>query len=163
MSVHSSKIQAIDVLAVLACLAAPQFLERASITAFTRPLEAGGVGLLVAILTPVLLIGFTITLIGIPITVLLALAVGLLLAFGWIALGLETGKRLAKAFEQDWPLLVQAGFGTFLLSLVANVIGLAPFVGWIIPALIGFIGMGGVLLSRFGTRAAAAGSPAIPA
>lgn len=158
-----SKALGLAILAVLACLAVPQPLARASLAAYTRPLEAGGVGLLVAILTPVLLIGFTITVIGIPITVLLALAVAILLAFGWIALGLETGIRLAKAFEQDWPLVVQAGFGTFLLSLVANVIGLAPFVGWIIPALIGFLGMGGVLLSRFGTRTAVAETPTVPA
>jgi hypothetical protein len=82
--------------------------------------------------------------------------------FGWIALGLEVGKRLAASVKASWPPLVQAGLGTLLLSLVAQALGLAPCVGWIVPVLVGFVGMGGVLLSGFGHRPAPSSlSPAI--
>lgn len=141
------------VLAMLVMLFAPKVTERAGDAALARPWAAGGLGLLVAILTPPLLIGFTITVIGIPITFLLLVAVSILLTFGWIALGLEVGKRLALAFHQNWSAVVSAGLGTLLLALVANGIGLIACVGWVVPAVVGFVGMGGVLLSRFGTQA----------
>jgi hypothetical protein len=87
------------------------------------------------------------------VTILLALLAALLLGFGWVALGVEAGRRLAAGLEQDWQPVVQAGIGTFLVAIVAYAMGLTPFIGWIVPILVGFIGMGGVLLSRFGTRA----------
>jgi hypothetical protein len=140
-------------LAMFVILVAPDAARRAGAAAVGRPVEAGGIGLLVAILTPILLIGFAITLIGIPVTILLALLAALLLGFGWVALGVEAGRRLAAGLEQDWQPVVQAGIGTFLVAIVAYAMGLTPFIGWIVPILVGFVGMGGVLLSRFGTRA----------
>jgi len=153
------KTLGLTALAMLVILFAPKITERAGDAAMARPLAAGGLGLLVAILTPVLLIGFAITIIGIPVTIVLVIAVGILVTFGWIALGLEVGKRLAQAFHKDWPVVMSAGLGTLLLSLVANGIGLAPCVGWIVPTLVGFIGMGGVILSRLGTVDYPAGTP----
>ncbi len=151
-------------LAMLVILFAPKVTERVGNAALAQPLGAGGIGLLIAILTPALVIGFAITLIGIPISILLALATAIVLTFGWIALGLEVGKRLAQALHQTWPAVVSAGLGTLLLSLVANGIGLAPCVGWIVPTVVGFVGMGGVVLSRFGTTTyPAATPPASPA
>jgi hypothetical protein len=149
-------------LAMLVILFAPKVTERAGNAALARPIAAGGLGLLVAILTPVLVIGFAITIIGLPITLLLVVAAGILLTFGWIALGLEVGKRLAQAFHQTWPAVVSAGLGTLLLSVVANGIGLAPCIGWVVPTLVGFVGMGGVLLSRLGTAVYPASTPATP-
>lgn len=140
-------------LAMLVILFAPKVTERVGDAALAQPLGAGGIGLVIAILTPVMVIGFAITIIGIPISLLLVVVAALVLTFGWIALGLEVGKRLEQAFHQTWPAVVSAGLGTLLLSLVANGIGLTPCVGWIVPTVVGFVGMGGVLLSRFGTQA----------
>jgi hypothetical protein len=139
-------------LAVLAALLAPKVTERVGATAAGRPWEAGGLGLIIAILTPFLLIGFAITVVGIPITFILVTLAVVVLTFGWIALGLEVGKRLAQAFRTDWPPVVDAALGTLLLTLVANAIGLMPCVGWLVPTIVGFVGMGGVILSRFGTQ-----------
>jgi hypothetical protein len=142
----------LTVLAMLVIVFAPKAMERAGDAAVARPWETGGTGLLVTIVTPPVLVGFALTFVGIPIAVMVVLLVGMALIFGWIALGVEVGKRLAQAFQADWPLVVDAGLGTFLLSLVANGIGQAPCVGWVVPTTIGFIGLGGVLLTRFGTR-----------
>lgn len=146
------KAMGLSLLAMLVILVAPDAVRRAGGAALRRPVEAGGIGLLVAILTPILLIGFAVTLIGIPVSVLLAILAGLLLGYGWVSLGVETGRRLAASLEQDWQPVVQAGIGTFLLAIVAYSMELTPFIGWIVPVLVGFVGMGGVLLSRFGTR-----------
>lgn len=150
--------------AVLVLLFAPRLTERTGEAAVRKPWQAGGLGLLVAILSLPVLVAFAITLIGIPITILLAIALGVISAFGWIAIGLEVGKRLNIALSQEWPAVVSAGVGTLLLSLVANGVGLTPCVGWIVPTVVGFVGTGAVLLSRFGTRdyPAAPSAPSAP-
>jgi hypothetical protein len=139
-------------LAVLVVLFAPKLVEQAGDAAISRPWEAGGLGLLIAIVTPPLLVGFAITIIGIPVMFALAVLAGVLLTFGWIALGLEVGKRLARTLNVNWSLITDAGLGTLLLSLVANSISFTPCVGWIVPTVIGFVGMGGVMLTIFNTR-----------
>ncbi|MEP7359147.1 MAG: polymer-forming cytoskeletal protein, partial [Anaerolineales bacterium] len=147
-------------LAMLVVLFAPKATERAGDAALSRPWEAGGLGLIVAIVTPPLLVGFALTIIGIPVVMVLALLAAVLLTFGWIAMGLEVGKRLAHALNVNWSLLADAALGTLLLTLVANSIGLTPCVGWVVPTVIGFVGMGGVILAIFGNRAYPA--PAAP-
>ncbi len=76
---------------------------------------------------------------------------------------METGKRLAALMKQDWALPVSAMIGTFLLTLLVNGLGaLVPCVGWIVPALVGMVGLGAVLVTRFGAQAlpdAAAAAP----
>jgi len=66
---------------------------------------------------------------------------------------LEVGQRISLALHQDWPLPLSAALGTFVLNFVANGIGFIPCVGWLVPFLIGLLGLGAVLLSRFGTQA----------
>jgi len=44
--------------------------------------------------------------------------------------------------------------GTFLLTLLVNGLGaLVPCVGWIVPTLVGMVGLGAVLVTRFGAQA----------
>jgi hypothetical protein len=88
----------------------------------------------------------------IPVSLLGILALIIAGVFGWIALGLEVGKRLASLFKMEWPLAVAAGLGTFLLSLVVNGIGFIACIGWVAPFLVTIIGLGGVILTRFGTQ-----------
>jgi hypothetical protein len=69
---------------------------------------------------------------------------------GMIAMGLEVGNRLSEATNQEFQPVVAAGLGTLILSLVVNGIGLIPCIGWVVPFLVGIIGTGAVLMSRFG-------------
>ncbi|MDP3184842.1 MAG: hypothetical protein Q8M58_06190, partial [Anaerolineales bacterium] len=55
---------------------------------------------------------------------------------------------------QQWHPSLAAGLGTFLLALVANIIGLIACVGWLAPFLVTMLGIGGVIMTRFGARAA---------
>ncbi|MBN1147840.1 MAG: hypothetical protein JXA78_11350 [Anaerolineales bacterium] len=140
-------------LAILAVLLLPQNAERTAGAATAQPLASGGLGCATALVVPILLLALAITICGIPISLVGAL---LLLAgwvFGVIALGLEVGKRLARALKQDWALPVSAAAGAFLLTLVINGIdALVPCIGWIVPALVGAVGLGAVLLTRFGAQ-----------
>jgi hypothetical protein len=148
------------VVATLVVLFVPDHTERVAFTAINSPLPSFGIGLLTAILVPPLLIFMILLMIILIITICLlpfALLAVILVAvvawaFGLIALGYEVGKRLAKVLNKDWAPPLSAGIGTFLLLLVVNGLGMIPCIGWIFPLLAGMLGLGAVILSRFGTR-----------
>jgi hypothetical protein len=56
--------------------------------------------------------------------------------------------------KQDWALPVSAMVGTFLLTLLINGLGaIVPCIGWVVPALVGMVGLGAALVTRYGARA----------
>lgn len=149
-------------LAALVVAFIPVPTQRVGQAVSSQPLVAGGLGCMTALVVPVALIflvlltftvllaPLTISLIGIG-SILLAVA----LIFGEMAIGLEVGQRLVKSFRSEWPLPLSAAMGTFLLVLVVQAIGtLLWCFGWWAPILLSLISVGGVLMTRFGTRAA---------
>lgn len=140
-------------LAVLVALFLPKSLERVAGAAVGSTFASGGLGCLTILIVPLLLVLIAITICGIPISLIGFLLLIIAWAYGVIALGAETGKRLASLLKSDWALPVSAAVGVFILTLVAGGIGsLIPCVGWIVPALIGAVGLGAALLTRFGTK-----------
>jgi hypothetical protein len=149
------------VVAMLALLFVPERIERVAHSAVNSPLPSLGIGLLIAILFVPLILVMTfvmfiliITICLLPFVLLAVIFVAVVAwAFGLIALGYEVGKRLTNGLNKDWAPPLSAGIGTFLLLLVVNGLGIMiPCVGWIFPALAGMLGLGAVILSRFGTR-----------
>jgi hypothetical protein len=141
---------AISTIALLFALFAPDHLRRTSEAILAEPVTSGGLGLLSFILLPIVLVITLITIIG---PVIVGFAAIVAVAFGWIAVGLEVGRRLDTAFKGSWSPVVQTWLGTLVISIAAGVIGLVPCVGWIGQLLLASLGFGGVLLTRFGTRA----------
>jgi len=140
-------------IAVLGALFFPKQTSRIGETATRQPVVAGGIGLLTLIIIPFLELMLVVTIILIPV----ALLVVIILAVGWalsiLGLGMEVGKRTAAVLNQDWPVAVSAGLGTFILVLVINgTRQVIPCVGWILPMLVILIGLGAVVLTRFGTQ-----------
>lgn len=143
------------VLAILAMLLSmffPNAIRKISRAILTAPIASGGIGFLTAILAPLVLVLIAITLIGIPITILGALLLAFAVLLGWVAIGVEIGTRIAEAFKSQWHIAVCAGVGTLLLTLVTEAFGKIPCVGWIVPTLVGMLGLGAVILTRSGTR-----------
>jgi cytoskeletal protein CcmA (bactofilin family) len=136
-------------LGMLAVLFFQERLDKVSHAAVTQPLMAGGVGLLSV------LVGAALFLTIIPIVALVFAWL-----FGMVAIGREIGERLARAVRQDWAAVLSAGAGTFLLMFVVGSIQtLGEFswvVGcftWVIPAVIGLLAIGSVVMTRFGAQA----------
>jgi len=137
---------------LLALFLRPQ-MERVAQAFTLQPLVAGGVGLLTVFVFPLLLVFMAVTIIlilGIPFAVL---ALVLAWLFGIVSLGMEVGERFTRAIGQDWSPVLTTGFGTFLLALVVQGIGLAPCIGWLVPFLVGATGVGAVMLTWIGSRA----------
>jgi cytoskeletal protein CcmA (bactofilin family) len=150
-------------LAALLALLLLENTERVAGAIIREPIVAGGLGLLTIIVAPMLLIILLITICLAPVGIVGFLLLGLAILYGWIALGLEIGRRMENSLKQHWAPPVSAGIGTFILSLVSSLVGIIPCVGWVLPFLVSMVGLGGVLISRFGTQGSYPSSFHIPA
>lgn len=139
-------------LAALVMMFFENHTRRVSRAAMHQPIIGGSIGLLTILVVVVLSVILSITIILIPVAMIGVLILAFAIAFGWLAIGLEVGQRMAVALHQDWPLPLSAALGTFVLNFVANGIGFIPCIGWLVPFVIGLLGLGAVLLSRFGTQ-----------
>jgi hypothetical protein len=155
----------VSALAVLVAMFLPRHTEQVRRAAVAQPLIASGMGLITSVVGAIVLFVILFTICLIPVSVLGFILLGIMVVFGWIALGLEVGQRLGHSlFKTEWTLPVAAGVGTLVLTLIADGIGQIPCVGWIAPTLVGVLGLGAVLLTRFGTQpyTGAASTQSIP-
>ncbi len=128
--------------------------QRIARAIIAQPALSGGLGFLTLIAVPIVLVIFGLTIILLPVTVVGFLLLILLALYGWIALGYETGQRLAAALKQEWAAPVAAVVGTFLISLIFGGVAKAiPCVGWMIPWVGAGFGLGAVILTQLGTQA----------
>lgn len=139
-------------LAALVMLFFDTHTRRVSHASLHQPIIGGSIGLLTLLVVIVLSVILSITIILIPVALIGILILAFAIAFGWIAIGLEVGQRIATSLHQDWPIPLTAAIGTFGLNFIANGIGFIPCVGWLVPFLIGILGLGAVLLTKFGTQ-----------
>ena len=137
------------VLGMLAVLFFQERLNKVSHAVVTQPLMVGGIGLLSVF------VGFALFLTVIPVVALVFAWL-----FGIIAIGQEVGERLAKAMRQNWAMVVNTGLGTFMLMFVVGSIQavgdfawIAGCFTWVIPAVIGLLAVGSVVVTRFGAQA----------
>jgi hypothetical protein len=143
---------ALSTVALLVMLFAPKHVRRIADAILVGPVTSGGYGCLGVIITVVAIFALAITIILIPVSILLPFVLVAALAFGWIALGLEVGHRMAAAFKSAWSPILEAAIGTFTLTFVAGVVGWVPCLGWLAGAALGMAGLGAVILTRFGTQ-----------
>jgi hypothetical protein len=142
----------IAALAMLLSLFMRPQMERVADTLVRQPLAAGGVGLLTVFVSPLVALFMVLTIILILAVPFLALGLFLAWLFGLIAIGFEVGERFTRSIGQSWSPTLTAGFGTFLLVLIAQGIGLVPCVGWTVPFVIGATGVGAVVLTILDSR-----------
>jgi hypothetical protein len=119
-------------------------MDQVAGTVVANPLVAGGVGLLAIPATFLLMVILLLTIIG-PVALMIAFFAAWL--FGIVSIGNEVGERFTRSIGQDWAPALTAGFGTFLLVLIAQGIGQIPCIGWFVPFTLGLIGLGGVVLT----------------
>jgi hypothetical protein len=147
--------------AVLVGLVLPRHSQVVRETIADQPVLSGGFGLLsvaVFIAVVIVLALLSITVILIPITVasivLLSLALVLGLMFGLMAVGADVGRRMMVALKQEWTPMLQMALGNFSLTFILGLlsIGLWGFLGGLLWTVVGAVGLGAVLLTRFGTQ-----------
>lgn len=145
---------AMALLALLVGLFLEEPTRRVGQAITAQPVVASGLGFLTIILAPAILVILAITIILVPVALLAVLVLMAALLYGWIALGFEVGLRFTKMIKQEWALPLTAAFGTWLLTIISASINLIPCVGWLAPFILATLALGGVTMSRFGSRTA---------
>jgi hypothetical protein len=139
--------------AMLIAMFLPNHLNRTFQAALSQPILSGGLGLLTAIVLPIILVLLVITICLIPVSLLGGFLLLAAWAFGMISLGYELGKRITLSFKQEWHPAFSAGLGMLVLMLVLNGLqAIVPCVGWIPKALVSIWMLGAVLLTQFGMK-----------
>lgn len=154
------RVLMMSALAVLVVMFWPAATTRTADAMVSEPLAAGGLGLLTLLAAPPLLLLLIITILLSPLSLIGIMLLVVAIVFGWIALGMEVGRRLARAFSWDMNEPALAGLGTLLLTFVLGGIGVIPCIGWIPGLFVASLGLGSVLLTRFGSQAYPAALPA---
>lgn len=140
-------------LAVLVVLFLPKNTKLVGEVASSQAPVSVGLGVLTLVVTPIILLIIAITIIGIPVALLGIFLLFLTAVFGMIAVGSEVGRRLGLALNREWAPAVSAGVGTFLLMLVVDGLSnVISCVGGLAVFMVVAIGLGAVVLTRFGTR-----------
>lgn len=144
---------AVSLVAVVASLFLQPQMERVSDVITSQPLITGSFGLITVTVSVLALLIMTVTIILIPVSLLGIVILALAWLFGLAALGQEVGSRLAVQLKQSWTLPLSAGIGTLVLMLVVGLVSsLVPCIGPLAALLVGLAGLGGVVLTRFGSR-----------
>jgi cytoskeletal protein CcmA (bactofilin family) len=137
---------ALAALGVLIVVLFPQPTRRVMNTAQTAVMPSFGVGCLTFIVVPVVMLILILTLVG-PFIVGIVLAAAVI--FGWIAIGYLAGERILEGLKvRDIIPVIAVIVGVGILALIGQV----PCLGWTIGLLIATLGLGAVILTRFGTR-----------
>jgi hypothetical protein len=137
-------------LAVLVVMFWPERAARVSRTATAQPVVAFLIGLVTVVFAVTLIVVLAITICLSPISLIGAIILAAAVILGWVSLGLAIGWRMAQAFKRDWHPATQAGLGTLVLSLIVYGVGLIPCLGFFFGAILWILGVGAVILTRFG-------------
>jgi hypothetical protein len=179
------RVGLVGLLAALLIAVVPAPVRRVADRVATEPWRAGFVGLAAQLLfVPLLVITvvvLAVSIIGIPLLLLvpfglLAAAVALVMGFAGsaCAIGRWAGQRAGSGVPGLLVSLVVGLAIVFALTITARFLGLAGLpmqivlgsilaVGFLVEYVAWTVGLGGVLLSRFGRREAPAAIPSIPA
>lgn len=126
-------------------------------TVIEAPWPSFGIGLLTVVAATALIIALALTICLSPVAALAALALGAAGLFGWIGVGAQVGERLLQALNvREIAPLWAAGLGTLLITLVGMGLSVAfclALLGWLVVLVLGCLGLGAVVLTRFGTMA----------
>ena len=152
---------------VFLILLAPAPTERVARSIQNNPLLAFAVGFGASLLAFIVafILGITICLLPLSLALILGWVAALL--FGWLALGWLLGRELMRGLKSEnatpiWEVVV----GVALLTLMWKLPDIVPFVGGLASFLVMFvagnIAIGGVLLTRFGSRDYPAAPPTPP-
>jgi len=122
----------------------PAFWTKTKLQIKEHPLKTLGIGALALIVIPVMVVILMITVIGLPLGIILALAYGVILYLAKIITAVFIGCQLAERFS--WPQLHK---GLWLVLLGLAIIALLtkiPVLGFLLWLLVIFAGLGSVIL-----------------
>jgi hypothetical protein len=146
-------VLALAALALVVALFWPKGVERLGQTAMHQPVLVFLVGLLSWVVGLGLLVVLAITICLIPLALLVGLALLVAALLSWVTAGWLIGRKLLAVLNlRNVTVVVEAAVGTLLLAVVYFLVGILPCTEFIFGLLIVSLGLGAIVLTRFGTR-----------
>jgi hypothetical protein len=158
MDIFKAVITALALMALglLVVLFLPRQTETVAQAVLAAPLPTLGVGFLTAVVAVGLTALLAITVCLSPIALFIGLITTVAGLFGWIAVGLLVGQKLLEGLKAQEPTpLVAVVIGVLLISLISAL----PCLGFFVFLGVVSLGLGGVVLTRFGTMSYPEGPP----
>lgn len=126
----------------------PDYSEKIALFIAREPWQAVGVGFLALLLVVPAIVLLAITIIGILLIPLFIIFVVAAYIYGYIAASLLIGKRIFEVSKASASTpIAEAVVGILVVGLLRFI----PFVGGLIGLVVGLLGFGAVLLTKFGT------------
>jgi len=110
-----------------------------------------GAGLLAIVAVPIVSLVLIITICLSPIGIILILAFLIANIWGWAGISFVLGDNMARWLKLDWPEEAVAAAGAVLLGLGSTLLAFLPCIGFMISIMVSAVGLGGIILSKFGT------------
>jgi hypothetical protein len=146
-------VLALAALALVVALFWPKGVERLGQTAMHQPVLVFLVGLLSWVIGLGLVVVLAITICLIPIALLVGLALLVAAVLSWVTVGWLIGRKLLAMLNlRNVTVVVEAAVGTLVLAVVYFLVGILPCTEFIFGLLIVSLGLGAIVLTRFGTR-----------
>ena len=115
------------------------------------PAVAWGAGLLTIFSLPIISIVLIVTICLSPIGVILLIALLICVVWSWTVISNMVGIQMTRWLHLEWSPEGTAVFGALLVGITISAISLLPIAGFLINLFFCSLGLGGILLSRFGT------------
>ena len=110
-----------------------------------------GAGIITLFFIPIIALVLIITICLSPVGLILLLVYLICYLWGWTALSFIVGERFTHWLKFDWSDEATAAIGALLTGTIISLISLIPCIGFLMNTIISAVGLGGVLISRFGT------------
>lgn len=144
---------ALGALALALALFMPEHVRRVGRAAQDAPIASAAVGCLAFPVVGLVGAIAAVTIIGLPLTALLALLLPAGVILGWIGLGYFFGDRVLRSADVRSPRpAAAAAIGAGGLVLVSGVASIIPFFGWILSPVLWVWGLGAAILTKGGTQ-----------
>ncbi len=91
-----------------------------------------------------------VTLIGIPLIPVAIIVLMVAVLLGYIAGAWFLAARVLEAFGFEGDTLAKRAIAMVAGIILAFILGLIPFIGWLIGLVLGFVGLGGMLFAYIG-------------
>ena len=115
------------------------------------PAVSWAVGIVISFAVPIISLVLIITICLSPIGLIFMLAFLICIIWSWAVLSNIVGDQMTRWLDLQWSKEGTAAFGAALLGIVISLISLIPLGGLMINSAICALGLGGIILSRFGT------------
>ena len=146
-------ILALAALALVVALLWPRGIERLGTTAMHQPVLVVLVGLMSWVVGLGLFVVLMVTFCLIPIALLLALVLAAAALLSWVVAGWLVGRKLLAVLNlRNATVVIEAVVGTLVLAVIYFLFGIIPCTEFIVGLLIVSLGLGAIVLTRFGTR-----------